>query len=430
VGVATLSPAATRERATGGEAWAVVAAACAALAQASLPALAVAATPVLWAVVLVSARRAGATAVVGVPLVLALPVGLALLPRGPLIAFGGLVAAMFWPVCVLAVWVALRRTAWGGVAAAATHVLGDLVPDALDLPIRSMPLLADAVLLVPECWPLVAQLGWSLLEALVIAGATALLLHRAWLPVLLPVALLTCTGEPLRPAPAELAVGYVAPQADPLGSRLMSLSLAARQRERARMESRTSSLAAEGADLVVWPENGSGAGLLDSIRHTRALDTGAATVLLGGDFTRDGESVAGTAVVARGQLVALAEKTRGVPGVEAAPRAPEPLVVDAAGVKVAPVICYGSMWRWLFRDLKARQTELVVVQSDATSFMHTSLARTHWRLTAMLALEQQLPTVFVARNGGVHAISPAARRVLSSDADDGILRVALEGARR
>lgn len=193
------------------------------------------------------------------------------------------------------------------------------------------------------------------------------------------------------------------------------------------MEDATRVLIENGANVVVWPEGGTGAAIFDSIRRLETMDTNRTALIVAGDLYRDGVSVAATATLHKGQLVHLHEKVREVPGMEARPVASslETFLVQRA--RVASLICYASTWRWVFARLQRIDTEFLIVQSDATSFVHTSLARLHWHLTALLAIERRIPTFFVSRNGGVHWIVPRLGLLDSAKSSSGTVDLTIPG---
>ena len=391
------------------------------------------AAPLLWAAALLAARRGGALVVAAVCGVVVAPVVGALLPRGLSVACLGALAVGLWPLAVFGA-VRLGPGPLGAGLAAAAHLLLDALGDATGLPLRPPAATAEAVPAWPALWPLVRAAGTSVVDVLLV-GASALgwvAAAKLWAratPVFGPGKVATATslvvavgasltGE-VGPDPNErdevaeraaLRVGVVAPRGRPGEARLAAVSLAARRRERRAVLARSEALAAAGADLVVWPENGFGGGLVPSVESVAGAALGDVTVLVAGDLYREGQSVAALAAVADGETLALREKTRGIPGVEAPARARDLVAVEVAGRRVVPLLCYESIWRPEVRQATSLG-DLLVVQSDATSFAHTSVPRLHWRLSAMLALEQGAPLLFVAREGGVGVLEPAAGRV-------------------
>ncbi|MFQ5514980.1 MAG: apolipoprotein N-acyltransferase [Myxococcota bacterium] len=235
------------------------------------------------------------------------------------------------------------------------------------------------------------------------------------------------TPAPDRPLPS-LRIGLVQPN---IGRHeLWDPSRRADHLRRTLTLSRSPTLA--GVDLLVWPENAVPF-LLDADRAARrriqllANETGAA-VMLGAprsESTRDGGARFFNSVYLfrpGGTGYETYDKRKLLPYVEVIPewlvpyrRSSEPVhygpgrrvtIFVVRGWKIAPLICFESIYPRFAREARRLGADLLVNVSNDSWFDRGAAARQHYGMTVLRAVENAVPLVRVANTGITAVIGP------------------------
>ncbi|KRV49848.1 acyltransferase [Wenjunlia vitaminophila] len=366
-----------------------------------------------------------------------------LLPN--LLVFTPVVAAflgLLWAPWGWLVWRLLRGEPAGWRAAAAVV----LVPSAWLMAelVRSWQYLGGP-------WALIGASQWQVRPALDLASVGGIWLV-SWLVVAANagVATLAALGRGRKPAVAVLlalaagcgAVWTWAPQPEQGGSvRVAVVQPGVVRGPELRFDTAerlTRQLAGRRVDLVVWGESSVGFDLDERPDLSRRL--AALSRLVGADLLvnvdarrADGKGIYKTAVLVGpgGPTGQRYDKTRLVPFGEYVPLRPVlgwvtgmseaaaenrrrgrgPVLMDTAGVRLGPLVCFESAFPDMSRALAGRGAQLLVVQSATSTFQGSWAPEQHASLAAIRAAETWRPVVHATLTGASAVADARGRQV-------------------
>jgi len=199
----------------------------------------------------------------------------------------------------------------------------------------------------------------------------------------------------------------------------------------------TRDLVGEDLDLVVWPESSVGFDLEhDPARLARLEDLSAE---LGTDLLVNVDARRGEGGIFKSALLVgpdgvrdRYDKTRLVPFGEAIPLRPvlgwvtsltpaanedrrrgnDLVVMDTAGIRVGPLVCFESTFPDLSRRLAERGADLIVLQTATTTFQGSWAHDQHASLAALRAVEAGRPMLHTALSGTTAAFDADGERRL------------------
>ncbi len=205
----------------------------------------------------------------------------------------------------------------------------------------------------------------------------------------------------------------------------------------------TRDLVGEDLDLVVWPESSVGFDLEDDparLARLADLSTALGTDLLVNVDARRGEGgiFKSALLVGPDGVRSRYDKTRLVPFGEAIPLRPalgwitsltpaadenrrrgdELVVMDTAGFRIGPLVCFESTFPDLSRRLAERGADLIVLQTATTTFQGSWAHDQHASLAALRAVEAGRPMVHTALSGTTAVFDADGERQVWMDHDE------------
>lgn len=285
---------------------------------------------------------------------------------------------------------------------------------------------AGIALAFPVSWPVIALGGWPLLDLLLLSlaalawgGVVGRMSPRALVVAVgatLVVAWLSSYANHRVSAHGTLRVGVV--QGDIPWTTLRTVGISPRSRAvvRERILRLTRRAIEMRADVVVWPENGTGTPV-GQIRADATViaeasrRTGSVIVAPGDELGPDGAHA--VAWIFDGDELNVVRKASAVPGVEAGESDEGATVFDAEDATLALLLCYDSVIHGNVARAVESGAEILVAPSDNASFSATPLSAWQIGASLVLAVEHGRPLVVVMNRGPTTLVNPIAGEVES-----------------
>jgi apolipoprotein N-acyltransferase len=285
---------------------------------------------------------------------------------------------------------------------------------------------AGIALAFPASWPVIALGGWPLLDLLLLSlaalawgGATGRMSPRALVVAVgaaLVVAWLSSYANDRVSAHGTLRVGVV--QGDIPWTTLRTVGISPRSRAvvRERILRLTRRAIEMRADVVVWPENGTGTPV-GQIRADATViaeasrRTGSVIVAPGDELGPEGSHA--VAWIFDGDELDVVRKASAVPGVEAGESGEGASVFDAEDATLALLLCYDSVIHGNVARAVESGAEILLAPSDNASFSATPLSAWQIGASLVLAVEHGRPLVIVMNRGPTMLVDPIAGAVQS-----------------